>query len=227
MAATRTAARRAGRELLQERPTTKQHIKLSGLPRTALPDDLRRLCGKTKAENVAGVAIDYRRFRPTGHGYLSFTTPELAEAANKALRRAVAGGKMIETQLIHYLPTIPRARGQKGILEAAERGAVTGDGPGGGVTAGGRNVVMYGLPGRLGADQLIGSLRNFKLAGAEHGREVAVKLEQGERVTSTSRWLVRMASVSEAHRLVRKLHMQFWRPDLIGEKCRIRAFVVW
>ena len=62
-------------------------------------------------------------------------------------------------------------------MEAGQRGAITGNGPSGGITGSGRNVVIYGLPGRMNAVMLADSLRNFKLAGTEFGREVIVKLE--------------------------------------------------
>ncbi|KAI0362182.1 hypothetical protein OH77DRAFT_1388337 [Trametes cingulata] len=205
----------------------KLHVELSGLPRTALPHDLRRLCGKSKVENVTNAAIDYKRFRPSGNGLLSFPNAEQAAAAQKALDNAVVGGKRVRAHRVSSIPQIPRARGTKGILEAAERGVVTGNGPSGGITGSGRNVVLYGLPGKMLPWQLAERLRDFKLAGTEYGREVIVKLDASGRLTSSSRFLVRLSTVSEAYRLVRRLHMQPWRPDLFGDRYSTRAFVVW
>ncbi|KAI0374960.1 hypothetical protein BV20DRAFT_961198 [Pilatotrama ljubarskyi] len=226
MAATRTALQKVSKEVFEGKPPT-LHIELSGLPRTALPHDLRRLCGKNKVENVANVAIDYKRFRPSGNGLLSFARLEHAAAAHKALDNAVVGGKRVTARRTSTVPEIPRARGPKGILEAAERGAVSGNGPSGGITGSGRNVVLYGLPGKMLAVHLVDGLRNFKLAGTEYGREVVVKMDATGRLTSSSRFLVRLSTVSEAYRLVRRLHMQPWRPDLFGDRYSLRAFVVW
>ncbi|KAI0647112.1 hypothetical protein C8Q79DRAFT_1009253 [Trametes meyenii] len=226
MAAIRTAAKQVTKRAF-EGSSPGRHIQLLGLPRTALPNDLRRLCGKSKVENVANAAIDYHRFRPSGEGLLSFTRPEYAAAAYKALNNAVVGGKTVKARTISNVLKPPRARGPQGLLEAGQRGAITGNGPSGGVTGAGRNVVLYGLPGRLPPSTLADNLRDFKLASTEYGREVVVKLEASGKLTYTSRHLVRMASVSEAYRLVRKLHMQSWRPDIHEDKFTVRAFVVW
>ncbi|KAI8998580.1 hypothetical protein BD414DRAFT_512189 [Trametes punicea] len=226
MAATHTALRRAGKDVLQAKPP-RVHVELSGLPRTALPHDLRRLCGKSKVENVGSVAIDYERFRPTGKGILTFSLPEYAAAAYKALNSTVVGGKRVQARPISIVPEIPRSRGIKGRLEAAQRGIITGNGPSGGVTSSGRNVVLYGLPAKVIPAVLVEALRSFKLAGTEFGKEVVVKLETQNQVTTSSRFLVRMSSISEAYRLVRTFHMQLWRPDLHGDKFLLRAFVVW
>lgn len=48
-----------------------------------------------------------------------------------------------------------------------------------------------------------------------------------DRLASTSRFLVRTTSPSEAYRLVRKYHMQMFRPESKGDKHTMRAFVVW
>ncbi len=126
---------------------------------------------------MVSVALDYRRFRPTGTGLLTFSRQEHAAVAHKTLNGSVAGGKRVKTRLLSHLPERPRMRGQKGMLEAAQRGAISGDGPSGGITGSGRNVVLYGLPGKLHAGVLLDNLRGFKLAGAEFGKEVVVKLD--------------------------------------------------
>jgi len=62
-------------------------------------------------------------------------------------------------------------------MEAAERGLISGNGPRGGVVNEGRNVVLWGLPGRLTPEGLKGLLQNFKLAGTEGGKMEFVKTE--------------------------------------------------
>jgi hypothetical protein len=62
-------------------------------------------------------------------------------------------------------------------MNAAERSLFFGDGPRGGVLNEGKNVVLWGLPGRLTPEGLKGLLQNFKLAGTEGGKKEFVKLE--------------------------------------------------
>ena len=173
-------------------------IYLTGVPRTALPNDLWRLCGKVGISNVDNgtccllsepfralksygvclvVSIEYSRFRPTGAAILSFTRPEFVPAAVKALDKALLSGKTLGARPAEVLHDIPRGRGVQGALEAAQRGVVHGNGPDAGLTGGGKNVVIWGLPGKMYASSLIEQLRGFKLAGAEQGRPVVIKLD--------------------------------------------------
>ncbi|TFK92120.1 hypothetical protein K466DRAFT_261875 [Polyporus arcularius HHB13444] len=206
----------------------KLHVGLTGLPRTALQTDLQRLCGKAKVENVSHVALNYKRFKPTGTATLAFSRPEYVPAALKALDRTVLGGKTIKATAVDSVPDVSRMRGPKGLLEAGQRGALKGDGPDAGLTGAGKNVVLYGLPARLLPSVMADNLRKFKLAGMDQGKPVVIKLESGRgpSASATSRWLCRLESVSEAYRLVRTLHMQQWRPDLYDDKYVVRAAVI-
>ncbi|KAI0721031.1 hypothetical protein C8T65DRAFT_253858 [Cerioporus squamosus] len=218
----------ATRAATQASQSVKLHIGLSGLPRTALPTDLQRLCGKAKVENVSHVAINYKRFRPTGTATLAFARPEYVPAALKALDKTVLGGKTIRATVVDPVTDVSRMRGRKGLLEAGQRGAIRGDGPDAGLTGAGKNVVLFGLPARLIPRVVAENLRNFKVVGLDEGKPVVILLESGRGPTAsaTSRWLCRLESVSEAYRLVRTLHMQQWRPDLFGDKFVVRASVV-
>lgn len=71
-----------------------------------------------------------------------------------------------------------RSRGLKGREEASERSIVTGNGSQGGITDGGRSVLLSGLPGKISTDIVRRYLRNYKLMG---GQAEVVKLER-------SRW---------------------------------------
>ena len=44
--------------------TTSLAMSLTGLPRTALPTDIRRLCGKSKIENVVNGALSFSPLYP-------------------------------------------------------------------------------------------------------------------------------------------------------------------
>jgi hypothetical protein len=81
-------------------------------------------------------------------------------------------------------PSFIRSRGQRGREEASERGIVTGNGPSGGITRGGRNVVLYGLPGKMTPEAASYYLGSFKLASQVAGSQEEnitgdiVKMEQ-------------------------------------------------
>ena len=99
-------------------------------------------------------------------------------AATKSLDKAILGGRTLKaTRAEARNERPPRTRGVKGTLEAGQRGIIDGNGPDAGVTGGGKNVLLRGLPGRLFPAMLAENLRNFKLAGREQGRPVVVKLE--------------------------------------------------
>ncbi|KAI0928481.1 hypothetical protein AcW1_005717 [Taiwanofungus camphoratus] len=207
------------------------HIVLRNLPRSALPSDIRRLIANAKVENVADVALDYRRFGPTGKAWIELTNPNFVNRASRALNGGMVGGNLIEAtpakpfvEASHH-----RVRGVKGRLEAAERGLITGNGPAGGVKDSARGVVIWGLPGKMTPDSLKDYLKNFKLAGLEAGKVPIIKLEVADapKFALRSRHYVCLASVSEAHRLVRKLHMTFYRPEVHGERYSLRAHVVY
>ena len=60
-----------------------------------------------------------------------------------------------------------RSRGLKGREEASERTIVTGNGIQGGITDGGRSVLLSGLPGRISAESVRRFLKNYKLMGGQ------------------------------------------------------------
>jgi len=206
------------------------HIQLRGLPRTALPADVKRTIVRAKLLGVSDVAIDYHRFIPTGGAYLTLVTSDPLNFNLTALRNATISSLPI-TSVSSPPPTssAARTRGTKGRMAAAERGLFFGDGPRGGVVNEGKNVVLWGLPGRLTPEGLKGLLRNFKLAGTEGGKKEFMKLEgpDGTGYTRVSKHLIRMSSVSEAHRMVRGLHMTYFMPEVHKSKYLIRCRVVY
>ncbi|KIM87022.1 hypothetical protein PILCRDRAFT_64078, partial [Piloderma croceum F 1598] len=205
------------------------YIQLRGLPRTALPADVQRAIVRGKLLGVSDVAIDYHRFIPTGRAYLTLVTPDALNFNLKALRNAsISSLPITSASSPPPISFAARTRGAKGRVDAADRG-LFGDGPRGGVPIEGKSVVLWGLPGRLTAEGLKGLLRNFKLAGTEGGQKEFVKLEgpEGTGYTRVSKHLIRMSSVSEAHRMVRALHMTYFMPDVHKSKYLIRCRVVY
>jgi hypothetical protein len=69
-----------------------------------------------------------------------------------------------------------RTRGPVGRQEAADKGLIDGNGPNGGTPGNGKNVIMWGLPGKLPPDGLRNYLRAFRLSD-ENGQESIAKIE--------------------------------------------------
>ncbi|KAH9842587.1 uncharacterized protein C8Q71DRAFT_720094 [Rhodofomes roseus] len=206
------------------------HVRATNVPRTAIPADIKRVCVRHKIENVSHVALDYWRFSPTGQAWLTLTSPTFLPHTVNALNGAVISGKLLQAAARDPMPQsqLARTRGVKGRLEAAERGIITGSGPDGGRTGQGKGVVIYGLPGKFGAEAVRTYLKEFKLAASEDGQKEIVKLEvPPSKATLKSRFYVRLASVAEAHRLVRRFHMTFFEPNYYQNKYTIRAQVVY
>jgi len=206
------------------------HIQLRGLPRTALPTDVQRAVVRGRLMGVSDVAIDYHRFVPTGRAFLTLATPDVLDLNLRALENAsISSLPIFSVSSPPPAPVPRRTRGAQGRMEAAERGLITGNGPGGGVVNEGKNVVLWGLPGRLTPEALKGFLHNFKLAGTEGGKKEFAKIEGPDRsgYTRVSKHLIRMSSVSEAHRLVRALHMTYFEPEVYKDKYLIRCRVIY
>lgn len=133
----------------------------------------------------------------------------------------------------------------KGFARAADRGAITGNGPSGGVSGGGKNVLIRGLPAKLTHDELREHLRGFQLAPEDRGQRVVVKLDMwvclllswrlvlntlrrdgAMGYSVTSRHFVKMGTESEAYRLVRKWHMMPFLPQQNGDRYIVRAQII-
>ena len=69
-----------------------------------------------------------------------------------------------------------RTRGSVGRQEAANKGLIDGNGPNGGTSGHGKNVIIWGLPGKLPPDGLRNYLRAFRLSDTS-GQESIVKIE--------------------------------------------------
>jgi len=206
------------------------HIQLRGLPRTALPSDVQRVIKREGLKGVADVAIDYERFTPTGKAYLTLTVPDVLNHNLKCLEKATVTSLPITAASSEPPRGIPvRGRGQRGRGEATERGVLTGNGPRAGLLSAGKNVVIWGLPGKLTNEALKGYLQNFKLAGTEGGRKEFMRIEPSSpsAFSRGSKHLIRMSSEAEAHRMVRSLHMTYFEPEVHKRKYLIRASVIY
>lgn len=195
------------------------------------------------------VVLNYDRFRPTGTAYITFTKPDFTPNALKILHGNTLGGSRIEAKLVRSTEvssTGSRTRGIKGKAEAAERGLFDGRGPNAGLTRNATNVVISGLPGKSTSDIIKGLVKPYKLAGYEDkgdiikvdlyvvsltppffGTDLRNTYSPVQKMAVTSSFVIRLATVSEAHRLVRDLHMTLYRPDLFLEKYPVKAHVIY
>ncbi|KAI0079908.1 hypothetical protein K474DRAFT_1705165 [Panus rudis PR-1116 ss-1] len=206
-----------------------RHVRLSGVPRTATPADIRRLCAKQKVENIDQYAIEYHNFRPTRNAIVSFTTADLRRSATPRLQNSVLGGYRLTVNNAREpnWQNASRGRGARGKHEASLRGIIRGDGPGAGIQGSGKNVILSGVPGKTDPEAVRGFLRSFELYNLDSEQDV-VKLEWEPFTQSWfSTYLIRLDSVSDAHHLVRRANMSYWYPSRHGGRFQLRAHVVY
>ena len=123
------------------------------------------------------VYIDYHRFIPTGRAYLALISSDYLNYNIQALKNATVSSMPISAASSDPPHNVlQRTRGAGGLHEAANRGIVTGNGARGGLSSEGRNVVLWGLPGKMTSDSLKSFLHNFRLAGSEGGKKEIIKL---------------------------------------------------
>ncbi|KAH8107105.1 hypothetical protein BXZ70DRAFT_1074760 [Cristinia sonorae] len=201
------------------------HLKVTGLSRTATPNDLRRLCVKSGLENIAAVSINYNRFLPTREGFISFTHPNFLRNAIKVLSHATVGGYTINVEPSPPPEEAWRLRGYRGRTEAAERGVLGGNGPGAGLGRAGRNVLITGLPHWVTPQSLQQHLSEYELASKTDTEEQVIVKVEAEK-SNLPAYIVRLANVSAAHRLVRQLHMTPYTKDPKHTKWQVKARVI-
>ncbi|OCH94967.1 hypothetical protein OBBRIDRAFT_21814 [Obba rivulosa] len=225
--AARTSRYRNATQGLNDLPTT--CLQLRNLPRTATPADLRRLCATMKVENIDNVTIDYDHGVPSGRAFLTTTKPQFTKDAVKGLRNGVVGGHLIYAHPIASIP-IPfeRGRGSRGRAEAGERGIVNGNGPGAGLarTDESRSVIITGLPISLSQDRIRAFVKSFNIDAGEGGQLDVVRVEPSSKLSAT-RYIIRAKTKAEAHRIVRRLHMTYYKPEHHGGKFLLRARIIY
>jgi hypothetical protein len=125
--------------------------------------------------HLYAVTLEYHRFEPTGRAFLTLTQPSDLPKALAALKQLrVFGHPLTPRTTLAPAEARMRSRGLKGREEASERSIVSGNGSQGGITDGGRSVLLSGLPGKISAEIVRRSLKTYKLMG---GQAEVVKLE--------------------------------------------------
>jgi hypothetical protein len=173
-----------------------KHIELSDLPLTATPGDLRRAIDRVGLKGVQDckfsemilsismtvfftVALLYTSFRPTGTALISLKGPDTLKENLRLLDNALMSGIPLKAQplMLNNADTmLPRARGDKGREEAATRGALRGNGPHAGISNGGKNVTIWGFPGKTGAASVEYIVRDFNLDRKKNGLASVYKI---------------------------------------------------
>ena len=122
------------------------------------------------------VFMNYDRFRPTRTAYLLLSSPNSMARNLRLLNKATMSSLQLRAMASPDPFAVGRTRGSVGRQEAADKGLIDGNGPNGGTSGHGKNVIMWGLPGKLPPDGLKNYLRAFRLSDAS-GRESIVKIE--------------------------------------------------
>jgi len=173
---------------------------------------------------VTDVSLVYKRYQPTGKGLLTFSTPEnLREALQAAKKITFTGREKITASITvdPQLSTGQRLRGVRGRADASHRGLL-GSGPSAGFPAG-RTVTVVGFPGKMTVEKFLPLVKGFQLA-LDKKSVVQVPLSK-QMFTMFARFVVMLASESEAQRLVRKIHCT---PFYFGRVTRnVKATVIY
>ncbi|KAJ7219147.1 hypothetical protein GGX14DRAFT_590278, partial [Mycena pura] len=189
-------------------------IELSNVPPTATPADLRRLISRAQVHGVEDAAIDYYRLEPTGRAYLKLTHPDFLLPSLDALEKVSISG-------VHP------------VAEPSSRPSMSTQADGNGLSSelgsDGKHVVVSGLPKAVGPEVVDELLEGFSFPP---GEPYIFKLPRcavcpPPHFTFVSRFLVRLSSVSEAHRLVRQLHMTNFKPAVHETRYPLRARVIY
>lgn len=195
--------------------------------------------------DVSSVAIDYLACMPTGKAILTVSSPDLAEENFRLLSNFTIMGFPIDVRTISEPASYGRGRGIRGRQDAINRGIFDGCGPNAGVLNTGTHVTIWGLPRRAGPPALAKILEGFHLKDIEEGKAIVpiprsvgipfflyslcscLDLRPEKLYSTASRFLVMAESASEAHRIVRALHMTDVNPEMFGEGWQLQARVVY
>jgi len=184
-------------------------IQLSNVPKTATPADLRRLVTRAQVNGVEDVAIEYHSLEPNGRAYLKLTHPDYLLPNLDALEKVTISGVHLVAEPSDRAPMSDRFNGN-GLSSELD--------------SNGKNVVISGLPKSMNLEGVDRLLKGFSFPP---GEPYIFKIPSTEAFIMTRRFLVRLVSVPEAHRLVCQLHLRWFRPELYQLQYPIRARVIY
>ncbi|KAJ6455713.1 hypothetical protein C8R45DRAFT_1111240 [Mycena sanguinolenta] len=190
-------------------------IELSNVPVTATPADLRRLVSRAQVQGVKDVAIDYQNLTPTGRAYLQLTHTDFLSPCLDVLGKFTISG-------VHPIAAPSNRPPISAQLE--------GNGLSSELDSNGRYVTLWGLPRTLNEYELDSQVLAGRFSfppGEPYIFKMPPPFKTTRSFTIFGRFLVRLASVSEAHRLVRELHMTYYWPEEHKTKYPIHARVIY
>ncbi|EIM20815.1 hypothetical protein WALSEDRAFT_69496 [Wallemia mellicola CBS 633.66] len=184
---------------------SKYHYKLTNIPSTATLNDIKRLIARSAKTNPLSadsnfqVAFYTSKFpNDTHRANVKFTNNQVRESFKRSLRvfdrlslstsqlkcTEITKDKDELNGLTHYQPS----------------------------SHPGQTVLITGLPGRLIQHDIQNWLRSYHVdQSSNSSQEPITSLHiPSDKFNGTSKWLVRLNSISEAHRLVRNLHQTNW-----------------
>ncbi|KAJ7109244.1 hypothetical protein C8R44DRAFT_802008 [Mycena epipterygia] len=206
-----SAPLRRGTRYIPESLKRATQIQLSNVPKTATPADLRRLIIRGQVQGVEHAAIEYKRLDPTGRAYLQLIHPDFLLPNLDALERVSLSGVHLLAEPSNRAPTpMPEQMNGNGLSSELK--------------SDGKNVVLWGIPKAVGAELVDELLEGFSFPP---GEPYIFKMPAPDSFTFVGRFLVRLVSAPEAHRLVRQFHMTHWNPPVHGNKYTIRARVIY
>ncbi|PWN47515.1 hypothetical protein IE53DRAFT_371394 [Violaceomyces palustris] len=234
----------------------KRRVLLSGLPDTALPNDVRRLA-PTLVNSNAIFDVTFLRsglLNQTGKAIVHFSTDVEASDFKHSADKRILGGKVVDATILsnpemhetidlHYANHMASLRVPLDIISAES----------------GRVVILRGLPALTGEEKLRNKLeKRYDLVGsgpwrgkvlnrAGHNRHViqegsinnhnlilgpVLRLPNTHQDSSTSWFLVRLKSMSEAIRLARRWNNTYFTPqrfniDATGGRYKVQASVAY
>ncbi|KAJ3755841.1 hypothetical protein EV360DRAFT_85537 [Lentinula raphanica] len=156
------------------------------------PADIRRMLTRYNVQGVADVALIYEKFVPTRQALITLARPNFLRDNLRELTNATLSGQVFTSEEVDYSETEPPP-------------PELGRGPHAGVDNLGKNVVLSYFPSGTSPRSIQTISEKYSLAGSF---DVSVRsVKSGDGPKDPVVMLVKLQSESEAHRMVRDLHM--------------------
>lgn len=126
-------------------------------------------------------ALIYSRFKPTGTALVTLKRPDFLRENLRLLDNISISGTLLKARPAVFddpSAAFPRGRGAKGREDAAARGVLDGNGPHAGIGNNGKNVMVWGFPGKTEKLAVKYIVRDFDLARNNDGEFKVFKIEQ-------------------------------------------------
>ncbi|TIB99060.1 hypothetical protein E3Q18_01787 [Wallemia mellicola] len=161
---------------------SKYHYKLTNIPSTATLNDIKRLIARSAKTNPLSADSNFQVRESFKRSLRVFDRLSLSTSQLKCTE--ITKDKDELNGLTHYQPS----------------------------SHPGQTVLITGLPGRLIQHDIQYWLRSYHVdQSSNSSQEPITSLHiPSDKFNGTSKWLVRLNSISEAHRLVRNLHQTNW-----------------